>query len=49
MKFIIIAELKSTFVVDKPCATFIAYAEDMFYAMQNFILENPEWELLDIN
>jgi hypothetical protein len=49
MRYIIIAVQKSLFVIDKPLATFIVVAEDMYWGMKNFERKYPEWEFLEIN
>ena len=49
MRYIITAIQKSMFVIDKPVATFIVVAEDMYWAMKNFERKYPEWELLEID
>lgn len=49
MKYLITAVPKSLFVIDKPIATFIIIAEDMYWALKNFERKYPEWELLEIN
>lgn len=49
MEFTIIAELKTLFLIEKPIVVLTEYAEDMFYAIQNFERKYPEWKILNIN
>lgn len=49
MKFIIIAELKSLFSINKPTHEFTVHSECMGYALNNFEKEFPEWEIINFN
>ena len=48
MKHTFIAQLKALFLIEKPIAEIVIYAEDLQWAYNDFDEEYPEWEILDV-